>query len=233
LVGLAAKTVVADGPNFLAYRLGLQRRFPEAKGLARLSAPVTPAARHARSSLCEIAPPYMVNHSLRTYWFSRLLADDSRILLDDENDELLYLASLAHDVGLFLPCSPGTSNASCFSIRGAEWASEIARQAGWKAGRRNCLEETITLNLNGRVPAHLGVEAHLMMRGVLLDVTGMYAWRVNPIDVEEVFALTPLLDQRQRLWPLFRDEARRHPKCRGHFAVCWLGFGFLMRHSPW
>lgn len=230
LVGFAAKTAVVDGPHFLAYRLGIKHRFPPSKDFARLRAPHTPAARHACSSLREIAPPFMVNHSLRTYWFSRLLARDSESLCDDE---LLYVASLAHDVGLLNRPSETSSHDSCFSIRGAEWASKIARQAGWPAGRRDRLEEAITLNLNGRVPARMGEAAHLMMRGVLLDVAGLYAWRINPSDVREVFDQLPLLDQRQCLWPMFRNEAQRHPQCRAHFAVRWLGFGLLMRHSPW
>jgi hypothetical protein len=109
---------------------------------------------------------------------------------------------------------------------------ENCAASGVEGGRRDRLEEAITLNLNGRVPARLGVEADLMMRGVLLDVTGLYAWRINPLDVKELFAQAPLLDQPHRLWPLFRDEAQRHRQCRAHFAVRWLGFGFLMRHNP-
>jgi hypothetical protein len=148
------------------------------------------------------------------------------------DDELLYLASLAHDVGLCAHSSSVSAQEQCFSIRGAHWATEIAESARWSKERTDRLAEAITLNLNGRVRRRLGAEAHLMMRGVLVDVTGLYAWCVKPADIREVFQDFPRLDQRTKLPPAFRAEASRHPECRAHFALRYLGFGLLMRHPP-
>jgi hypothetical protein len=230
LVRLAAVTAALDGPNFVAYRLRTKRRFPDPIDYGSLKAPDTAVAGTAATLLRELAPSFIVNHSLRTYWFSRLMGIAAGVSFDDE---LLYLAALAHDVGLFSGYSPVTSEAPCFSIRGADWAIGIARKAGWGVGRTDRLAEAVILNLNGRVPASLGMEAHLMMRGVMVDVTAFHAWRINPATLEAVFDALPLLDQRQSLWPMFDAGAERHPDCRGHFATHFLGFGFLMRHSPW
>jgi len=71
-----------------------------------------------------------------------------------------------------------------------------------------------------------------MMRGVLLDVTGLYAWCVDQSQLQGLFQQIPRLDQRTELPLAFRAEADRQPECRGHFALRWLGFGVLMRHPP-
>lgn len=231
LLRLAGLTAILDGPAYLGYRWRHRVVPAPAVGL-QLNPPATPAATSALAQLSKIAPDYLVKHSVRTYWFSRWIGDASNLQFDDE---LLYLASLAHEVGLCTsssPICPVPSNQRCFSIRGARWAAGIARNDGWSPARIDQLQEAITLNLNGRVPLRLGVEAHLMMRGVLLDVTGFNAVCLDPGLVQALFQQVARLDQRTQLPPAFSAEARRQPGCRAHFAVCALGFGFLMRHPP-
>jgi hypothetical protein len=230
LLRLGVGSLVAELPDLLAYRLGLKRKFPAAADLEKLKAPDTAAAKAAETLLQELTPPFMVNHSLRTYWFSRLIGLAAGTAFDDE---LLYIASLTHDLGLYGPYASPTPDARCFSIRSARCAGALADRNGWPAQRRDRLAEALTLNLNGHVPAEQGAEAHLMMRGVLVDATGIHAWRINPADIHTVFANAPLLDQKARLWPLFRDEANRQPCCRGHFAKNILQFGLMVRLSPW
>ena len=77
---------------------GLQRRFPSPVELQSLRVPDSAAARAAERELEELAPPFMVNHSLRTYWFSRLLGETNTMSYDDE---VLYVASLLHDIGFY------------------------------------------------------------------------------------------------------------------------------------
>src|SRR5262249_37304121 len=153
----------------------------------------------------ELTPPFMVNHSLRTYWFSRLIGMAADLSFDDE---ALYVASLMHDLGFY---GRYASGAECFTIRSAQAAAEILDRAGWPPARRDRVAEAVILNTNGNVPPELGVEAHLMMRGVLADATGMHAWRIHPKTIDAVFERLPLLDQSERLWPTFSDEADRHP----------------------
>jgi hypothetical protein len=210
LIRLGALTAATDLPHYVWYGAGTKRRFPAPSDYGALKVPDTSAGKIAETLLGEVASPFMVNHSMRTYWFSRLIG-----------------------VGWYRTRPADTADAQCFSIRSARWAIDIARNAGWDEARTNRLGEAIILNLNGRVPRSLGPEAHLMMRGVMVDVTGLHAWRINPANLDGVFADLPLLDQRRRLRPLFYPEAERHPDCRAHFATRYLGFGLLMKHCPW
>jgi hypothetical protein len=230
LTGLAAASVFSDLPALISYRLGLKRRFPPAVDFASLKVPDTAAARAAEALLTELTPPFMVNHSLRTYWFSRLIGIGTGMSFDDET---LYVASLTHDIGFYGRYANPTSATECFTIRSAQAACDLLDQAGWDPARRDRVAEAVTLNVNGRVPPAMGAEAHLMMRGVLVDATGLHAWRMHPDNLSAVFDRLPLLDQQERLWPTFSEEADRHPHCRGRFAKRYLQFGLMVRLSPW
>ena len=149
------------------------------------------------------------------------------------DDEMLYVASLTHDLGFYVRYAEATRDAECFSIRSARSAGEIADAAGWDRARAERVQEAIIFNVNGHVPPDDGVEAHLMMRGVLVDATGLHAWRINPQSIDAVFDRLPRLDIRTKLGPVFLGEADRHPRCRGYFAETYMHFGLLIRTSPW
>jgi hypothetical protein len=172
----------------------------------------------------------MVNHSLRTYWFSRLIGLGAGLPFDDE---VLYVASLTHDLGFYGAYSEPAPASECFTIRSARAATDVVDRAGWDASRRARVAEAVVLNANGEVPIALGAEAHLMMRGVLVDATGVHAWRIHPENVSAVFERLPLLDQKDHLFPTFSSEADRHPQCRGYFAKNVLQFGLMVKLAPW
>lgn len=241
LIRLAALTGLIDVPRYLLYRVR-QRGVPPPGSLPDASdVPSTAAAKEALTQLNTVASDFVVNHSIRTYWFSRLIGESAGLTVADTgneqvkgsiDNELLYVASLAHDVGLCTSSASVPPAAQCFSIRSADWATDIAKNAGWSTERTDRLGDAITLNLNGRVSRTRGLEAHLMMRGVLADVTGLYAWCVDATEVQTLFQQVPRLDQRTKLLPVFRTEADRFPDCRGRFALRWLGFGLFMTHPP-
>lgn len=230
LIKLGAGSFLAEMPDLVSYRLGLKRNFPAHIDFESLKTPDTKAARAAETLLAELTPPFMVNHSLRTYWFSRLIGLGRGMAFDDE---LLYVASLTHDIGFYGNDTTSSHDTECFTIRSARSACDITAHASWDQAREERLAEAVILNANGHVPPAMGAEAHLMMRGVLVDATGMHAWRIHPKSIDQVFQHLPMLDQPEKLWPMFRDEANQHPCCRGHFAKNYMQFGLMVRLSPW
>ena len=97
LIGLATG-FIPDMAFYLADRLRKTRKL-SATEVSNVNTPSTPAAIAARAALCEFAPDVVIKHSLWSYLFSRLFAEARNIAVDDE---LLYVACLAHDVGLCL-----------------------------------------------------------------------------------------------------------------------------------
>lgn len=213
-------------PAELWWRVGLPRH-PARVDIEAIRPPDTVVATAAERHLETIAEPYMVNHSIRTWAWGRVVAALDGVRFDDE---LLWVASLMHDAGVLEPHR--RSAGECFSLRSADAARQVVSPFAWDAARGDRLAETITLHLNPYVPPARGAEAHLMSAGVLLDVIGVRFWDLHPEVVQAVLARWPRHDMKRRLWADFAGEALAHPACRGHFAKRWLQFGWRVRSAP-
>jgi hypothetical protein len=186
-LGGAATVVCAHFAGRIWSRLRPARR-PEKVDLARWAPPDTRAAHEAEQYLRAASSEAMVNHSLRTYYFSGIMYElgGERRAIDRE---ALYVAALMHDVGLFeTPRPPGEH---CFTVGGAREARRIAGEAGWDDARQDRMAVAITTNLNARVPLEeFGVEAHFMRVGGLVEVLAQ-EWKVHPENIAEILARYP------------------------------------------
>ena len=216
-------------PAQLHWRLGLPDRRRPALDPAAIRAPDSAAAKAAEAHCREVSPPYLVNHCLRTYLWGRLLAAEWKLALDDE---LFYVASLLHDLGITPRYALGSGDAPCFAVRGAAGARRLAATSGWPAERARRLAEAITLHLNVRVGLEHGPEAHVLNASTALDVTGLRYWEVPPESARAVVERVPRLDMKRAIWTVWKAEADRHPRCRGRFLNRWLQFGARVRTAP-
>src|SRR5438309_1923098 len=69
------------------------------EALTRLAMPVpdSTVARRARELIADVAAPFLVNHSVRSYAWAVELARHDRLLFDPE---ILYVSAMLHDIGL-------------------------------------------------------------------------------------------------------------------------------------
>jgi hypothetical protein len=183
---------------------------------ASIKAPDTSAARAAQEQLRLLCAPWLVNHSMRTHAWAALLGKARDIACDDE---LLFVASALHAVGLADQHPCGAYCSGCFAVEGAREADALTTALGWPAERRECMAEAIALHLNVRVPATLGAEAHLLHAGAMLDLTGQGAWELGPDVVQAVLVRHPHLDFRQRMQDSLRAQASASPGSRTALLV--------------
>ena len=218
LLGQAIVAQLELLPESLRARLG---RLADVRALdaESLELPDSAAARAAEEALAELAEPYLVNHSVRTFLWGHLLGELDGIAHDIE---ALYVASLLHDIALLE--KSGSGDGACFAIRGAELARGLVRARGFDTAREDVVADCITHHLNPVVPVEAGAEAHLMHRGVLFDVIGLRTWRIAPSDRDAVLRRYPRERMKLRLTELFEADARAHPEARARFALRWLQF---------
>jgi len=142
----------------------------------RSDVPTIPTIPHTRIAYEaeQLCPPWLRNHCYRTYVIGALLG---RGLSFDP--ELLFVASMLHDVGLanhFAQLSDrghpdyARTEAPCFAVRSAGVAERLASKHGWPRACSHALAEAISLHLNVRVARSRGVEAHLLNAGSAFDV---------------------------------------------------------------
>jgi HD domain len=124
----------------------------------------------AAERLCQsVSSPSLQGHCQRTYAWGALLALRFERSFDSE---LLYVASLLHDLGLTAHAPPSAA-APCFAVSGARAAENFLREQDYAAERTAAIGECITLHLNTYVPESESIEAHLLAAGAALDVAGM------------------------------------------------------------
>jgi HD superfamily phosphodiesterase len=122
------------------------------------------------SEVCaQVAPLWLQHHCTRTFIWGSLLAMRKDLRYDAE---LLYVASMLHDLGLTASYWGKDATASCFGVEGAHAAKSLAAEAQWDERRQEALAEAISLHLNVAVAVKQGIEAHLLHAGAAYDVLG-------------------------------------------------------------
>lgn len=125
---------------------------------------------------------------MRTWVFAELFAQRDRAKHDSE---LLYLACMLHDLGLTPKHWNHEERAKCFAVEGARAAHTLVHGAGGSECQARKVAEAISLHLNITVPARLGIEAHLLSKGVSLDVVGRRMYHIAPPMLQCVDARWP------------------------------------------
>jgi HD domain-containing protein len=178
------------------------------RALIALGMPVPDSAfaGQARELITTVAPPFLVNHSVRAYAWAVELAVHDRVEFDAE---ILYVASLLHDIGLV----PAYDLGGCFEIDGAIEAERFALAAGEPATRSRAIYDVIALHMSDALPPDPAAEVVLLWDSTGTDVTGYRYADVRRALVPGVLAAYPRLDFKREFGALFIDQASRKPAC--------------------
>ncbi|MGK8521107.1 phosphohydrolase [Nocardia asteroides] len=221
LAAATARTLPAMVPN--GVRLALGRRGRGKLELAGLRLPDSELAVAAETEARESLSPPVLNHSLRTYYFGRVLADLDGAAYDDE---LVYVSCLLHDLRLEHP-TPGR----CFAVAGGERAAALALDAGAPPERADAIGAAIAAHITPGVADDLSDPGGFVSAGASVDVLGTRLAELDRDWVAELLRRHPRLGFKRQVIAAFRAEAKAMPKGRIH----WLnraGFLTMIRLSP-
>ncbi len=164
-------------------------------------------ARQARELITTVAPPFLINHSVRAYAWAVELAEHDRVEFDAE---ILYVAAVLHDIGLVAAYDLG----GCFEIDGAIEAERFALEAGQPAPRARAIHDVIALHMGETLPPDPASEIVLLWDSTGTDVTGYRYADIRRALVPGVLSAYPRLDFKREFGSLFADQAARKPSCR-------------------
>lgn len=206
MVAMVARLQVqewVDASGLRGARLATQRARCD---LDAIVVPDTLVAREALAHAAGICVPSVLQHCLRTYFFGRLLAQAHEKPVDDE---LLFVASVLHDLGISPPFI-GSACSRCFATIGARQAAGFVSARGWDARRTRQTYEAVSLHFNSIIDDEVhGPEARFVGEGASLDVLGVRARRVPPALVQAVLRRHPRLDFDAEI--LRANAEARHP----------------------
>lgn len=129
----------------------------------------------------------IIDHSIRSFLFARLVADDEGCLRDADYDEdLLFAATVMHDLGLG-EHAPGQGR---FEVEGADLAAGLLREQGIAEPDVDRVWEAIALHSSIGIADRRGLLTYLTHKGVFIDV-GRVADGVAAGLRQEVFTAYP------------------------------------------
>jgi HD domain len=196
--------------------------------LALPNPPDSALAREADDRVRELSSPALYGHCLRTWAFAALFAQRDGI---GHDEELLYLACVLHDLGLTETHWGRDPTAKCFAVEGARAARAFVHGHGASEERARKVAEAISLHLNVTVPARLGAEAHLLSKGVSLDVIGRRLHQLSPPTTRGVDERWPRDGFASELATSTSEQARLRPQSRSAL-LHKLGFVKLIEDNP-
>lgn len=134
--------------------------------LADIVIPDTPAARGALEVATAYCSPALLNHSVRAYLWAAAYGAMNDVAFDAE---LLYVASMMHDIGLVKEFD---SHTVPFEEAGGHVAWVFAAGAGWPVERRVRASEIVVRHMWDSVDPAWDPEGHLLELSTALDISG-------------------------------------------------------------
>jgi len=176
--------------------------------IADVDVPDSPACTAAAEVASTYLTPALLNHSVRAYLFAAAHAAANGIAYDAE---LLYTATLLHDIGLV---GEFDNHALAFEDAGGHVAWVFAAGAGWPVARRVRLSEVIIRHMWDEVDVAEDPEGHLLELSTGMDISGRGVETVPPQLRADVLDRYPRLDLPAEFLACFRDQAARKPTTR-------------------
>lgn len=206
-------------------RNGVNRRTLTAVRSRDILIPETPAASSALEVAHEFCSPAMLNHCRRSYLWAMSLARREGIEVDAE---LLYVASLVHDIGL----SAQFDNHSLpFEIAGGHVGWVLAAGARWPIGRRVRVAQIVERHMSDAFTPADDAEGYVLARATSLDISGYDAEAWEPSFRAEVIAAIPRLTLADEFLSCFQDQAVRKPQSAAAASLA-SGLADRMRGNP-
>ena len=143
------------------------KEFDDGTGYSGIKIPDSKLAREAAELVRQYENEMLFNHSVRVYLFGAIKGIRQNLKFDPE---LLYVASLFHDMGLV---DAYHTDSKRFEVDGADAAREFLRSHRVSEANADLVWEAIALHTTPGIPQYMRPEINLTNAGVLVDVVGI------------------------------------------------------------
>lgn len=133
-----------------------------------LALPDSATAREALNWIRRTEPEWLVNHSIRSFLFARLLARHRGMRPGvDYDTELLFLTCVLHDLGL----TDEGNGSQRFEVDGADLAAKFVAARGYETGAVDMVWRAIALHTSFGIAERCGTLCALLHGGTVIDIT--------------------------------------------------------------
>lgn len=151
---------------------------------------------------------YLVNHSVRSYFYAaRFGALGGFAAGDDYDDELLFLGTVLHDIGL-TDIANGTQR---FEVDGADAAAAFVREQGLGDAAAEIVWDAVALHTSPGIASRKRPEVALAHFGIGADIFEFGADALDDGLVRAAHERYPRLGLREQLIRAVADQVRDEP----------------------
>lgn len=173
--------------------------------ISAIKIPDSKIAREATELVRQHETEMLFNHSVRVFMFGAIKGLRLKMKFDRE---LLYVASLFHDLGLVDAYHTDTKQ---FEVDGADAAREFLRSHGIPSSKADVVWQAIALHTTPGIPQYMRPEISLTNAGVLVDVVGIGFDEFTPEQREQVITAFPRGDFKNEFIKVQRCSALKKP----------------------
>jgi hypothetical protein len=159
--------------------------------LAGIIVPDTPIVARAIEYARENCEPYLFNHSMRSWLFAVVIAQQKRATYDPQ---VLAVATLLHDIGL----AKALSGPLRFEVEGANAARAFARGQGMLEPHAQLVWDGVALNSTPSIALYKEGEVALCTMGIGLDWGGWGIDLLTQTQLATILEAFPRLEMKQR-----------------------------------
>lgn len=222
LLGRLIRTLPGMVSDAVKTRVG--RRGQGRVEFGSIAVPDSALALAAEQEARDCVTPHVLEHSYRTYFFGKALAELDGIRVDDE---LVYVASLLHDLQLEHP-TPGR----CFAVVGGERAAQFVRNQGAPETRAQAVGAAVAAHITLGASENLSDPGGFVSAGAGTDVFGL---RLSDLDtewVQELLRRHPRLDFKRHMLKAWAEESSAVPSGRAAWLTRYAAFPMLIKAAP-
>ncbi|GAA3209891.1 HD domain-containing protein [Actinocorallia longicatena] len=178
-------------------------------GRELLALPESDAALEALEWIRRIESESLVNHSVRSFLFARLLGRHRGVAPGTDYDpELLFLACVLHDVGLTEIGNGGQR----FEVDGADLAADFMNARGFSAQAVDTIWQAIALHTSTGIVERRGTVCALAKGGISIDVTASGSEFITDDDARLIHDAYPRLSTVHELFDAIGGQIDARPE---------------------
>lgn len=167
-------------------------------------APDSAIARQAAALAEQAHTRPILNHVHRTWWFAEFLGRKREMKYDRE---LVYLASLLHDLGL----SHDHAADKRFEVDGADAAGRFLHAHHYPKAKTEMVWDAIALHSAADIADRREPEVALVHFGAHVDVMGLRMDEISPQLIDDTLALYPRVGFKKAFTEALAEVARKKP----------------------
>jgi hypothetical protein len=172
--------------------------------LGGMIAPDSELARKAAALAEQAHSKALLNHVHRTWWFAEFIGKKREMKYDRE---LVYLASLLHDLGL----SEDYAADKRFEVDGADAANKFLHAHDYPKAKIDVVWDAIALHATADIAERREPEVALVHFGAHVDVMGFRMDEISPQLIDDTIALYPRLGFKKAFTEALAEVARKKP----------------------